>query len=116
MTRSVVDQTTRDRPRVVPEYLAGLRIEGIGIVRCGNVHHSVYNYGRNLEDPYVLTVKDPLGLKLRNILRSNLCEAAEAPSAVVAVIRWPIISHGPRKQLGRLHVDQVANVRMRALC
>jgi len=86
MTRSVVDQAARDRPRVVPEYLAGLRVEGIGIVRCGNVHHAVYNYGRGLENPCVSAVKDPLGLKLGNILRSNLCETAEAPSGVVSVI------------------------------
>src|ERR1700739_3715387 len=116
MTRSVVDQTARDRPRVVPEYLPGLRVKGIGIVRCGNVHHAVYNYGRDLENPGVSTVKYPLGLKMRNILRSDLCETAEAPSSVVAVIRRPVISDNPRNQVGQLHIDRSAGARIRALC
>src|SRR5215472_9535061 len=116
MTRSVVDQTARDRPRVVPEYLPGLRVEGIGVVRCSNIHHAVYNYGRDLENPGVSTVKDPLGLKMRNILRSYLCETAEAPSSVVAVIRRPVISNSPRNQVSRLYIDHSASPQIWALC
>src|SRR5947209_20614725 len=115
MTRSIVDQTTRDRTRIVPQDLAGLRVEGIGVVRCRNVHHAVYDYRRDLKDAHISTVKNPLGLKLRNVLRSNLLEATESASGIVAIIRWPVVGDLPRKKFGGLHIDYCARACIRVL-
>src|ERR1700677_3187507 len=91
MTGGIIDEASRNGSRIVPQHLSGLRIEREGIVRAGKVHDAIYNHWRRFQDPGSFGMKDPLGLKVCAILRSDLSEAAEAAAAIVSVVIGPIV-------------------------
>jgi hypothetical protein len=41
MTGGIVDQSFRNRPRMLPHHASGARIEGGGVVRRSYEHHSI---------------------------------------------------------------------------
>src|SRR2546430_14218573 len=93
MLRSVVNQPFGDRPRVVPNDAASLRIESIGIVGGGDKHESVENHRRDFQAIRIGRVKDPLRAQLPDILNLDLIEAAEAAAGIIPMVGKPIRPH-----------------------
>ncbi len=91
MPGGIIDQATRNRPRIMPEHLSRLRVESKRIVRPGEVHDAIHHHRRRFQYAGGLGVKDPLRLQMGNILGSDLGKTAEAPACVVAVVRRPIV-------------------------
>ena len=103
--RSVVNQSGRDGIRVVPQHLAGLRVERIGIVRAGNEHDSGQDHRCRFERAYGARMEYPLCHQPARVLRRDLCKMAEALSAVVSVVGDPIFSHALLKQIALLNLN-----------
>lgn len=58
---SIIDQTTRYRPRMVPHDPSGTGIKAKRIIRRSHEHHSVHNNRGSFEPIRVLRVKYPFG-------------------------------------------------------
>src|ERR1700731_184115 len=94
MLRGVVDQPFSDRPRVMPDHSAGLRIQRKGIVRGSDKHEAIERHRRDFQAIRIRRVEYPLCAQLPDILRIDLLEAAEPAARVIPIVRKPIRPHG----------------------
>ncbi len=92
MPGGIVDQSFRNRPRMVPHHASGARIEGGGVVRRGYEHHSIYyNWSDLLAALYYGHGKTHSTSQSGKIRRIDFREAAETSSrAIVSVVGDPI--------------------------
>ena len=99
MAGGVIDQARGNRPRIVPQDLPGLRIEGVCIIGSCDVHDPIDNHRGNFKNAGISAVEYPLSLKMSDILRRDLRKAAKAPSCVITVVRRPVVFNRSREQL-----------------
>src|SRR5215472_3758740 len=104
MLRSIVNQTLGDRPRVVPDHSPSPAVEGVGIVRGGDKHQTVYNDGSDFEAVRMGRMKYPLSAQLSDVGEVDLVEIAVASSGVVAIVGQPVLVRWLSGQLLRLNV------------
>jgi len=107
--RGIVNQPFGDRPRVVPDVSAGLRIESIGIVGGSDKHESVENHRRDFQAIRIGRVEYPLRAELTHILRIDLIEAAEAAARIIPIVGKPICPHRLRGKGFRRHPNRGGN-------
>src|SRR6202045_5432451 len=106
MLRGVVDQPFSDRPRVMPDHSAGLRIQRISIVRGSDKHEAIEHHRRDFQAIRIRRVEYPLRAQLPDILQIDLFEAAEPAARVIAVVRKPIRPHGKSAKSICSHLDR----------
>src|SRR5215471_7314144 len=109
MLRSVVNQSFRNRPRVVPDRSPGLRIKRERIVGGRQKHQAAHHYRRNFKPVRVLRMECPLRAKQRRISRSNFLERAVSASRVVAVVGGPVRRHWTHQEMLIPHVNRGGN-------
>ena len=101
----IVDQSLRDRPRVMPDHQPSARIQRVGIVGRGHEHDAVRDYGRDLQPVRIAGMEYPLRPQLSDICRIDLRQAAEAAATEVSVVGEPIRSGWRGDQLSGKHVN-----------
>ena len=76
---------------VVPDLMAGARIDGPDVVGHGEVEDAVDQQRRGLDRRRLVGLKGPGEREVADILRRDLCERAVAAAGVVAVIAGPAV-------------------------
>src|SRR4029077_2987387 len=98
MLRGIVDQAFGDRPRIMPNGTASLRIQRIGIVRGGDKHEAVEYHRRDFQAIRVGRMEYPLREQLSDISGLDLIEAAKSAAPLILVVGQPIRAYGLRSK------------------
>ena len=86
----VADHAFRQRPGVMPDLPPAARIERVGLVRHGHVHHAVHHHRRYFQVIGIGDGEHPLSPQLCDICGVDLAQLAMAISAEAAMISRPI--------------------------
>src|ERR1700722_12448702 len=89
------------RVSVLPDWVAGARVECPHVIDRSEIDNAVYREGRSLDAGSLLRLKGPRKAELMHICRSDLREWAVASSRVISVIAGPAIRRRVQKHRAR---------------